>query len=628
MNLSGDIYEILEGLKNLEYKNITDQISINVNKNFNGLSVKGENEAFTVGYGCKADFFRALALLDGTLKKGIKTIDICEERKIKSCGVMIDCSRNSVPKVETLKDIFCRMAKMGLNLVLLYTEETYEMKDYPYFGYMRGRYTKEELKELDKFALSLGIELIPCIQTLAHLDMALRWPKMAHMADTDRALMVDNEDTYKFIESMIKTCRECFSTDKIHIGMDEAHNLGTGKFLDKYGYESSDTIFLRHLNRVNEIIKKYDYKPMMWDDMFFRYSSKKGAYYDLETVLTDDIKKEIPENISQVFWNYYKETNKEYEIYFNQRKDLKNEIIFAGGIWTWYTLGMCYRKTFRATRPALEECHKFGINTVFGTIWDGGHGGYLDIYASLLGMQLYAEFIYSEKVSDERVRENFELCTGYDMESFLALDFDAYPDEWCHEYPYEADTQDPNVSKQVLYQDLLLALFDKNFESIDLKSDYLKKLKRLESVNVPEDLEYLFDYYKTIISILYDKCDLGIRITKAYKSKNAQMMQELISEIETVKNKVAILKEQMYTVWCKEHKAFGWEISDLRLSATIGRMDTVIRKLKDFLKNTNFKIEELEEERLLFGPASVKEGKSLVSALRYPWISTPSLNVR
>lgn len=52
------------------------------------------------------------------------------------------------------------------------------------------------------------------------------------MADTDRALMVDNEDTYKFIENMIKTCRECFSTDKIHIGMDEAHGLGRGKFLD------------------------------------------------------------------------------------------------------------------------------------------------------------------------------------------------------------------------------------------------------------------------------------------------------------------------------------------------------------------------------------------------------------
>ena len=214
------------------------------------------------------------------------------------------------------------------------------------------------------------------------------------------------------------------------------------------------------------------------------------------------------------------------------------------------------------------------------------------------------------------------------MDAFMAIDFDCYPPKWCHEYPYEADTQDPNVSKQVLYQDLLLGLFDKNFESVDLKSDYFKKLNRLNEVNVPEDLEYLFDYYKTIISILYDKCDLGIRITEAYKKKDSGKMKELIEEIEKVKNKIAILKEQMYNVWHKEHKAFGWEISDLRLSATIGRLDTVMLKLNNFAENTDIKIEELSEERLLFGPATVKDGKSLVPALRYPWISTPSLNIR
>ena len=140
--------------------------------------------------------------------------------------------------------------------------------------------------------------------------------------------------------------------------MDEAHGLGRGKFLDKYKkYEESSTIFLRHLNKVNEIVKKYNYNAMMWDDMFFRFSSKIHRYYDLDNELTPEIIKEIPENISQVFWNYYKETNKEYETFFKQRMPLKNEIMFAGGIWTWYTLGMCYHKTFRATIPALEECH-------------------------------------------------------------------------------------------------------------------------------------------------------------------------------------------------------------------------------------------------------------------------------
>ena len=60
----------------------------------------------------------------------------------------------------------------------------------------------------------------------------------------------------------------------------------------------------------------------------------------------------------------------------------------------------------------MEECHKAGIKTAFGTMWDGGHGGYLNVYGSLLGMQLYAEFIYYEKVNDEHLKEYFELITA------------------------------------------------------------------------------------------------------------------------------------------------------------------------------------------------------------------------
>ena len=34
----------------------------------------------------------------------------------------------------------------------------------------------------------------------------------------------------------------------------------------------------KHLARVNEIVKKYDYEPMIWSDMFFR-SFNDNKYY-------------------------------------------------------------------------------------------------------------------------------------------------------------------------------------------------------------------------------------------------------------------------------------------------------------------------------------------------------------
>ena len=80
-----------------------------------------------------------------------------------------------------MKRFLCQLALMGFNTAYLYMEDTYELPGYPYFGYRRGRYSVAEQKELDDFADALGIELVPCIQTLAHLRTAIRWKYMEPM---------------------------------------------------------------------------------------------------------------------------------------------------------------------------------------------------------------------------------------------------------------------------------------------------------------------------------------------------------------------------------------------------------------------------------------------------------------
>ena len=85
---------------------------------------------------------------------------------------------------------------MGYNQLYLYTEDTYEIKDEPYFGYMRGRYTENELKEIDDFAFSFGVEVIPCIQTLAHLNGIFRWKEFKKINDINDILLVDDKEWF------------------------------------------------------------------------------------------------------------------------------------------------------------------------------------------------------------------------------------------------------------------------------------------------------------------------------------------------------------------------------------------------------------------------------------------------
>ena len=153
----------------------------------------------------------------------------------KHFGVMIDCSCNGVMKVEAVKRLIDVLSKMGYNLLELCTDDTYKIESEPYFGYLRGGYSKAEIQEMDAYAKEHGIELVPCIQTLAHFTNLVKLPHYADIVDCSNILLVDEPKTYELIEKMFATLAECYTTRNINIGMDEAHMLGLGKYLQKHG---------------------------------------------------------------------------------------------------------------------------------------------------------------------------------------------------------------------------------------------------------------------------------------------------------------------------------------------------------------------------------------------------------
>lgn len=126
-------------------------------------------------------------------------------------GIMIDCSRNAVMKPEAIKRFVDIMSALQYDTLMLYTEDTYEVDDEPLFGYMRGRYSKKEIMDLDEYCQKKEIELIPCIQTLAHLNTMFKWSSEYEcIRDCDDILLADEERTYTLIDNMFKTISKCF----------------------------------------------------------------------------------------------------------------------------------------------------------------------------------------------------------------------------------------------------------------------------------------------------------------------------------------------------------------------------------------------------------------------------------
>ena len=63
--------------------------------------------------------------------------------------------------------------------------------------------SEEEIRECDAYAALFGVEMIPCIQTLAHLRTALRWPAMEQYRDNMDILLAEEEKTYELIDAML-----------------------------------------------------------------------------------------------------------------------------------------------------------------------------------------------------------------------------------------------------------------------------------------------------------------------------------------------------------------------------------------------------------------------------------------
>lgn len=580
--------------------------------------LRGKNNE--IRYKKKHHFFRAFSLYLQFLKKGEESFRKSEKTYIDSVGAMIDSSRNAVYRVSEIKKILGYMALMGHNRCMLYTEDTYEIDGYPYFGYMRGRYSKEELREIDDYGYSLGIEVVPCIQTLAHLKQTLRWPYGEGMKDTQDVLLVGEEKTYKFIEAMISSLRECFRSKNIHIGMDEAFDLGRGHYLTKHGHVPHQELMVEHLNKVNEIAKKYDFKPMIWDDMFLRCGAPDGGYYDLDIVITPEIANNIPEEVSLVYWDYYNSDEEKYKKLLDIRDDFNN-IIFAGGCWRWSGFAPNYSKTFETTNAALNQCKAKGIKEVFATAW-GDDGSETPIYSIIVGLILFAEHGYYNKVEKEWLDERCKSLTGLSMEDFTSLE----------ELDLVPSVKIPNMevcnpSKYIAYQDLLLGAFDKHLEGLDLEEHYINLSKKYEEIGEKsERFKLMFTMYSKLAAYLSVKSEIGLEIRKAYLEKDNDALRLIAYNfIPEIQEKLKSFHKSFRDLWYKECKGQGFEVIDIRLGGVMARCDSAMYRIKAYLKGNIDKIEELEEERLYFSEHFGGDDCKLICCNEYQKIATQNI---
>ena len=506
---------------------------------------------------------------------------------MKKFGVMLDCSRNAVMKVEEVKKFAAILKKFGYNMMMLYTEDTYEVDGEPYFGYLRGRYSKAELKEIVRDCEKMGVEVIPCIQTLAHLERIFRWADYPSVNDQKDTLLVGAERTYELIENMFRSLRDCFDSEYVHIGMDEAHALGRGQYLDLHGARNRFEILSEHLARVIEIAKKYGFKPVMWSDMFFRLGNH-GEYYPENPVVSEECVALTPKEVDLVYWDYYHTDKATYDKMFAAHKKFENGIWFAGGAWTWNGFASGNKTTLDTMFPAMESVKENGIENVVITLW-GDNGKECSFYSVLPSLFAIRRYCDGER-DDAHIRAEFSKLTGEDYDAFFALDL--------ANFVGNNATAMNNPCKYMLYSDPFYGFFDSTI-SDGAEAEYEAHAARLEELSKAGNYSYLFACEAALCRLLAVKYPLGKRTREAYK-KGKEALAALVKGYEEAEKRLETFYRAFRTLWYKENKPQGFDVHDLRLGGLARRLRSCRERIESYLGGEIDGIPELEEEILPF----------------------------
>ncbi|HYK90556.1 MAG TPA: family 20 glycosylhydrolase, partial [Acidobacteriota bacterium] len=170
-------------------------------------------------------------------------------------------------RLETLKRYLDWSARFKVNMIGFELEDKFEYPSHPAIG-APGAFTVQELQSIVDYGLERFIQVVPQIQSPAHMAYVLKHPEFADLrsdGNNYQACLCD-ERTYKLIFSMfddvIKATR---GVKYFHVSTDEVYYAGICPKCDKpYNPENRSLRWVEFANRAHEFLSGYGRRMLAW----------------------------------------------------------------------------------------------------------------------------------------------------------------------------------------------------------------------------------------------------------------------------------------------------------------------------------------------------------------------------
>ena len=285
-------------------------------------------------------------------------------------GVMLDVSRNKVPKMETLFDLVDRLSSWKINQLQLYTEHTFAYHNHPEVWADSSPFTGEEILELDDFCRLRFVELVPNQNSFGHMARWLKHERYAHLAEINGpftspwgpmtgpySLSPANQGSISLIRSLYDELLPNFSSRMFNVGCDETIDLGQGQ--SKALCEKSGTwrVYLDFLLEIYKEVSRRGFTMQFWGDIIIQHP---------------DLVSELPRDVVALLWGY--EADHPFDLQGESMASAGIPFYVCPGTSSWLTLAGRTKNALGNLLNAAENGLKHGAVGYLNTDWgDLGH---------------------------------------------------------------------------------------------------------------------------------------------------------------------------------------------------------------------------------------------------------------
>lgn len=256
--------------------------------------LKIDEDGITITSSCDDGKFRAVTSLRQLVRQGKGMVICCEVKDkpaFKQRAFMLDISRQRKPKMDYIKHLVDMLAGLKYNEFQLYMEDfCFKYSEFPEYTKDFDCLTPEDIHELDAYCIERFIELVPNQNGFGHMESWLSQEEYKHLDIGYATMNILEPDALELMDKIYGSLLPHFSSKRVHIGLDEAMNLGMGPTEEACRERGKANVFMDWLNKLSDLCEqKYGKTVQFWADMVYNYPES----YD-----------RIPKNAIPVLWGY------------------------------------------------------------------------------------------------------------------------------------------------------------------------------------------------------------------------------------------------------------------------------------------------------------------------------------